>query len=332
MSATAASRRLLGIVMKCAAIAGAVALADPRATQAAESSAFEFVAMGDMPYRPSDVEKVDRLIQAINAIKPAFTIHVGDIISGRTLCTDENLEQSARQLDQLDAPVIYTPGDNEWTDCHRPLGGRFDPVERLQKIRSLMFPKPGVSLGRQSMAVEAQSLTMSDFSLFRENVRFEKNGVHFVTAHVVGSNNNYDPARAGAVEEFKLRNSANIAWLERAFQRAINADAKALVIAWQGNVHPARPNANSDAGFGDMIRSVERGAAAFKRPVLIVYGDYHFFNVARFEGASGAPAPGVTKMMVYGDTHIHAVRVSVDPNSAGVFGFTPLIVPENLLP
>ncbi len=65
--------------------------------------------MGDMPYRQGDIEKVDRLIQAINASKPAFTIHVGDIISGRTRCTDENLTQSARQLDQLEAPLIYTP-------------------------------------------------------------------------------------------------------------------------------------------------------------------------------------------------------------------------------
>lgn len=332
MNAARAGRRFIGLAIKVAAIAGAIALADPRAALAAETSAFEFVAMGDMPYRDGDIEKVDRLIQAINASKPAFTIHVGDIISGRTRCTDENLAQSARQLDQLEAPLIYTPGDNEWTDCHRLLGGGFDPVERLQKVRSLMFPKPGVSLGKQPMPVEAQSLTMSGFDLFSENVRFEKNGVHVVTAHVVGSNNNYDPARPGAVEEFKLRNQANIVWLESAFQRAIDANAKAMVIAWQANVHPARPNANSDAGFGDMIRSIERGAAALRRPVLIVYGDYHFFNVARFEGATGAPVPGVTKLMVYGDTHIHAVRVRVDPNSPGVFGFTPLIVPENGLP
>ena len=42
--------------------------------------------------------------------------------------------------------------------------------------------------------------------------------------------------------------------------------------------------------------------------------------------------PGVMKLMVYGDVHVHAVRVSVDPDSAGVFGFTPLIVRENGLP
>ena len=295
-------------------------------------NAFEFVALGDMPYRPEDYEKVDRLIDKINTVKPAFTLHVGDIISGRTLCTDENLERSARQLARLDSPLIYTPGDNEWTDCHRPLGGRFDPLDRLAKVRQLMFPQPGKSLGKQPINVEAQSLAMREFPGFPENSRFEKNGVHIATVHVVGSNNNFDPDRAGAVEEFTLRNAANIAWLDQTFQRAIEANAKALVIGWQANVHPAKPNARSEAGFSDMIRTVAQGAAAFKRPVLVIYGDYHFFDVRPFEGVEGRRLPGVTKLMVYGDVHIHAVRVSVDPDSAGVFGFTPLIVPEHGLP
>jgi hypothetical protein len=33
--------------------------------------------------------------------------------------------------------------------------------------------------------------------------------------------------------------------------------------------------------------------------------------------------------MVYGEFDVRAVRVLVDPDSAGVFGFIPLIVPEN---
>lgn len=293
---------------------------------------FEFVALGDMPYRAEDEAKVDRLIDRINASKPAFTLHVGDIISGRTPCSDENLKRSARQLARIEGPLVYTPGDNEWTDCHRPAGGRFDPQERLEKVRRLMFPSPGLSIGQRPMPVESQSLVDANFATFRENVRFVKNGVHFVTAHVVGSNNNYDPDRAGAVQEFRERNRANIAWLNRAFRLATDDQARALVIAWQANVHPAKPGANSDAGFGDMIRAVEQGALAFRRPVLVVYGDYHFFDVRRFEGPLGRPVPGALKMMVYGDLHVHAVRVRVDPSSPGVFEFAPMIVPENGLP
>ena len=28
-------------------------------------------------------------------------------------------------------PVVYTPGDNEWTDCHRASAGGYLPTERL---------------------------------------------------------------------------------------------------------------------------------------------------------------------------------------------------------
>lgn len=298
--------------------------AEPKAPEA-----FSFVAIGDMPYRPEDYEKVDRLIEAINASEPAFMVHVGDIISGRTLCSDENLERSASQLARISAALVYTPGDNEWTDCHRPLGGRFDPVERLSKVRRLMFPEPGRTLGRKPLTVETQALLMPAFADYRENVRFVKNGVHFVTAHVVGSNNNFDPDRAGAVDEFTRRNSANVAWIDHAFARAVEEDAKAVVIAWQANVHPAVATPKSSEAFKDMISSVERGASRFRRPILIVYGDYHDFMVSRFNNVDGRPIHGVTKMMVYGDTHVHAVRVTVDPNSPGVFGFIPLIVREN---
>ena len=322
-------KRLLRRSVFTAAALVACAFLNVADAEAADLEPFDFVALGDMPYRPEDYAKVDRLIDTINASRPAFTLHVGDIISGRTLCSDENLERAAQQLARIEGPLIYTPGDNEWTDCHRLLGGRFDPLDRLAKIRNLMFPTPGQSLGQRPMPVESQALLSPDFATYRENVRFEKNGVHFATVHVVGSNNNFDPDRAGALGEFNARNRANIAWLDRAFSLATEKQAKALVIAWQANVHPARPNARSEAGFGDMIRSVEQGARTFGRPVLVVYGDYHFFDVRRFENAIGRRIPGVTKMMVYGDQHVHAVRVRVDPNSPGVFGFTPMIVPEN---
>lgn len=298
----------------------------------AQSRAFEFVAMGDMPYAPEDYEKVDRLIDVINASRPAFVVHVGDIISGRTECSDENLLRSARQLERIERPLIYTPGDNEWTDCHRPLGGRFDPLERLAKVRSLLFATPGRSLGRNTLPVEPQSRVMPEFAEFVENVRFERNGVHVATAHVTGSNNNYDPARPATVEEFTRRNRANIAWIEHAFQTAIANDAKALILAWQANVHPRRQSAANQTAYGDLVEAVDQGAQRFKRPVLVIYGDDHTFEVARFTGLGSKPSPGAMKLMVFGDRQVHAVRVSVDPDAPGVFGFTPLIVPENGLP
>ena len=40
--------------------------------------------------------------------------------------------------------------------------------------------------------------------------------------------------------------------------------------------------------------------------------------------------PGVQRLQVMGETEVQAVRVIVDPDMPGVFGFVPLIVPENV--
>lgn len=324
-------RRMAAAAILLSSAAGA--LAPAQAQQGAR--AFHFTAFGDMPYNmPDDEPKVDRLIVRINADKPAFAIHIGDMISGSIACSNETLERSARQLEALEAPLIYTPGDNEWTDCHRARGGGFDPLERLAKVRAMMFPNPGQSLGKTRMSVESQGLVMADrFAPYVENVRFSKNGVQFATLHVVGSNNNFDDDRPGAAEEFRARDAANAAWIEHAFKAARQEDSKAVVLAWQANVHHrGRKVEEYSPAFEQTITSVARNAKAFGRPVLVIYGDYHFFEISRFLDMDGKPAPYVTRLQVYGDKHVHAVRVNVDPDAPGVFSFAPLIAPENGLP
>ena len=57
-------------------------------------NAFSFVALGDIPYNlPDDYAKFDRLIAAVNALKPAFTLHMGDIKSSALPCSDEVLKR-----------------------------------------------------------------------------------------------------------------------------------------------------------------------------------------------------------------------------------------------
>jgi hypothetical protein len=48
----------------------------------------------------------------------SFIVHVGDLSSPRYGCTDEMLARRLAQFNALPSPLIYTPGDNEWTDCH----------------------------------------------------------------------------------------------------------------------------------------------------------------------------------------------------------------------
>jgi hypothetical protein len=46
-------------------------------------------------------------------------IHVGDIHSGKDFCTEAYDNQIASLWQQFRKPVVYTPGDNEWSDCHK---------------------------------------------------------------------------------------------------------------------------------------------------------------------------------------------------------------------
>ena len=300
----------------------------------AQSTSFSFIAWGDMPYAvPDDYAKVDRLIAAINAAKPDFTIHVGDTKSGSSPCTDEVLRKSFDQINTVEAPTVYSIGDNEWTDCHRERAGRFDPRERLAKVRQMAFAKPGTTLGKTPMQVESQAVVMADkFSKFVENQRFVKNNVMFVVPHVTGSNNGleaYDPKSA---EEFFERNPANIAWLQDSFRKAKDSGNAAVVVAFQANPYDIRqgfPTMPRASGFTAIVSAIAKGATDFGKPVLVIHGDDHEFEMKSFQDTDLKPVPNTLRLQLFGEKRVPAVKILVEPSSPGVFGFVPLIVREN---
>lgn len=310
-----------------------LALAVPLPCAAAEP--FRFMAIGDMPYYiPKDYEKVDRLIAKINnGTGAAFTVHVGDIKSGSTLCSEEIYQKVLDQFQSFEKPLIYTPGDNEWTDCHRQNNGGHDPVERLGVVRKMFFPVPEKTLGKQPMAVESQSVVMAEkFARYVENIRFVKNDVLLVTAHVVGSNNNFEPRDPKAVMEFFERDKANIAWLDAAFAKAKVENLKAVVVMAQADLYDIKqqyPAVPAASGFIGTIKAFERGSKIFAGPILYIHGDEHRFVIDRMVGTDLKPIPHAMRLQVFGAREVHGVLVGVDPNSAGVFSFTPVIIPEN---
>ena len=69
--------------------------------------------------------------------------------------------------------------------------------------------------------------------------------------------------------------------------------------------------------------------AGFARPVLLVHGDFHEFEVDGpflvSGGESAAPKYGnITRLHVYGAPEIKDVKVDVDTDTPWVFGFSPL--------
>ncbi|WP_376097348.1 hypothetical protein ACE7GA_06550 [Roseomonas sp. CCTCC AB2023176] len=291
---------------------------------------FEFVALGDMPYNvPADHPRYDRLIDRINAVNPVFSIHVGDTKAGSTPCTDEMILRSKEHFDRFAGAVVYTVGDNEWTDCHRRPAGGFDPLERLAFVRRIHFAEAR-SLGQRPIAVERQADLMPAHATYVENARWLHNGVRFVSVHIVGSNNNFEP-RAGAPEEFMARNAANLAWIAEGFAQAEREGALGLVFAFQADMWQERtPRDDLSSGFADTVRALTEGAVRFGRPVLMIHGDSHVLTIDQpLRDRGRATIENATRLMVMGASEVHAVRVTVDPAEPGLFSFTPLRVPEN---
>lgn len=306
----------------------------PLCSAAAEADSFKFVALGDMPYgRPAKVyPPYKELIKTVNERKPAFVVHVGDTKSGSTPCDNETLDAQLDFLRSFEPAAVYTPGDNEWTDCHRKKAGEFKPRKRLKYIRKTYFKNPSQSFGTNPFPVESQSTVMgADYKKFVENIRFEINGVFFVLAHVVGSNNNRKAPESSATKEFLERDAANIAWLDSGFKLAQNSNAAALVLCIHADMFdrdsgpPWDPQSfPSNSGFAKFAQALNRNAVAFEKPVLLIFGDSHTFRIFR---PFPTTAPNITALEVYGAKNMHAVEVSVDTDDPVTFGFRPIFNP-----
>lgn len=94
--------------------------------------------------------------------------------TGHGICSDEAPQDILGAFKKSATPLVYVPGDNEWTDCHRSNNGSCDPVERLAKLREWFFPDD-LALGRRPLKLERQS-SDTGFARYRENVRREAGG------------------------------------------------------------------------------------------------------------------------------------------------------------
>ena len=289
------------------------------------------MALGDMPYGPREqaYPAFRALIAEINRRAPVFTIHLGDTKSGVDPCSDRLLLEQRDFMDSFASALVYTPGDNEWTDCHRLLAGAYDPLDRLHFIRTHYF-RTAESLGRQPIRLERQADVMRGFEPFVENSRFRHGGVWFVTAHVVGSNNNLDAVEGSeAAEEFLVRDQANRVWLADSFDKAAATNAKAMVVAihadmFRDGFDPKQETFARASGFKGFAETLITKAQSFRKPVLLLFGDSHEFRVFQpFARSAG----NLTAVEVYGAEHMHAVAITLRLRPTPMFTFSPLLNP-----
>jgi hypothetical protein len=95
---------------------------DARAEPVHESGhrSYTFAVIGDVPYGDPAQAHFPAFVAGINADPDVQMVtHLGDIKSGSTTCDDQRFATVRKDFDGLEDPLVYTPGDNEWTDCHR---------------------------------------------------------------------------------------------------------------------------------------------------------------------------------------------------------------------
>jgi len=314
-------RRSLFAAGAAAAFAAFTAL-PATAAQPADPGALTLAVYGDAPYGTTPTDNAEFLatpafINSINS-DPAVSIaaHVGDIHSGKQYCTAQYDQSIAGLWQQYQVPLVYTPGDNEWADCHKPGegGGTYDPttgnvkyvtdpatgqpvdyaggdpVANLALVRSLFFPRPGQTLGSgklhvQSQATEYDPAFPSD-AQYVENVIFERKGTLFVTLNLPGgSNNDADiwygaPTRSTAqAQEASERTGADLRWLDHAFTQASqNGDTSVLIMTQADMWDLDGKTAAHLTNYEPLVSSIAAHTTAFGKPVLLINGDSHVYR------------------------------------------------------
>ncbi len=322
----------------CLLMAGGVSLADStadasRGDRGTGRDSFTFAVIGDIPYGDAQFAAFPGRIDQLNADRQVQLVdHLGDIKSGSSVCSDDYFAAIRTQFDRFIDPLVYTPGDNEWTDCHRPNNGGYNPLERLDKVRATFFPAPGRTLGRHQAKVTSQA----DQGL-PENLRYDRAGVSFAAVHIVGSNNSLAPWTGNTAptpeqtSEVLGRTAADIGLIRGTFTHARSTRARAVVLLTQADMFDPTvtgPHFSDYFGFQPIVRAIAEESARFTGPVYLFNGDSHVFNQDHPLGVGSpwlafygvnAPASNLTRVTVEGSTDVDEwVKVTVGKHDPAV--------------
>jgi hypothetical protein len=247
---------------------------------------FDVALIGDTGYSETQERVLLDIRRDIGAAGAALTIHVGDIWSEVDAdCTVADYQEVRNVFDGFAGAVMYTPGDNEWTDCPGSTSGA------LNRIREIFFPTDE-TLGQRRMSLDRQPA-------MRENARLTMGGVVFVTINEPGAS-----GRGGSHRD------NNVEWLNAAFDHAEATGAPGVVVGWQDN--PFEPSG------GRLLRTLDERMAAFGKPVVLVHGDTHHAQIDHPWG----DLPNFTRVEVQGDSSSGEwYRMTVDPQDPHVFSF-----------
>lgn len=315
------------------------------------AAAEEFLVWGDMPYCrvvtdtatcASREATTARLVRAMNRTGVATAIFVGDTKASQEACDlFHTVTRPAAYFGAFDGAMVYTPGDNEWTDCGRSnvAPGGLPPVAALARLREAFFSR-AQSLGARPLPLERQASSGPGV----ENARWQQGQILFATLHIPGVFTGVEnfPGDRAVLGEIA---AANLDWLDAAFATATERRLPVLVLGFQADMwHPcqmeqhrakgvactrepygrhdgiSRPDAAYD--YPGFLARLTQRAAAFPGQVLLLHGDSHTWLEDRSPGdGRGGIIPNTTRFMVPGEEDMRAVRVRITPGIAPYFSF-----------
>jgi hypothetical protein len=318
---------------------------------------FSIALIGDMPYDAKGQAQTPAVINEINSNKDIkFTLFSGDTMSGKgDKCEDAAYSRIKTDFfDKFTNQIFYTIGDNEWTDCDRAVKGGFDPLNRLALVRSTYFKNSNgyINLGQNKIGAN-----VTHDPVYPELQMFSYRKITFIIPHVPGSANNAsvstptfktynDKATDGDDAEFKARDAANVAWINKGFAKAKAEGSIGVIVLLQANMDwegylrdAAAPNNENTAAFANIKQALLTNTINFKGQVLLQNGDEHWYQVDMpmnetagklVEKDKGALVENFTRVQTFGSGFNHWVELLVDPKNPRLWTFQPHIVATNV--
>lgn len=185
-------------------------------------------------------------------------------------CSDALYARRRDMFEDARPPVIVVPAASDWADC-RNAAGRRDGVERLNRLREVLYAEPS-ALGEKALMLARQSAN-AKFRSYAENSYWITGNVLYATLNIPSNNNHYR-TEAGRNSEFEDRAVANRFWLNRLFALAKRRKFQALVLFSEGNLKVLSDEPGILARFGRSAPLLQDGFAAPRRQIVAMAGRF----------------------------------------------------------
>ncbi len=244
-----------------------------------------FAAFACTPYNEEELNILPGYIDELNQIYKNFVIHLGDIKSGKSPCSEKPYTLIANIFQKSSSPVFFIPGDNEWNDCENLDSAWNFWLSHLYKFEN-NFPF--------APSVEYQVNRKENFSWISNNVLIV--GINLVGGRV------YDQ------KEWDSRLRQNADWINSKLLINKNLVEAAIIFAHSSIKNPK--NKIFKESFVKMAKS-------FNKPILYINGDAHEWLV---ETPFPNKAPNINQITLQGGKQ-PPIIVTVNPKNTDTFEF-----------